>query len=322
MLELLKNKRRMDMFDIRVHDDYMSLESSELYNIIMFILGIFALILNTLDIVINISNCLYKQSLHNFVRLYSTIFSTILAIRNIVVSCANLCVFNGDWFFTSTDICLVRSIIDIIIFTSFEMAYVTEIVIFSISVVYPVFFMKNMDNIKTKIFSGLLVLTISIFSGLMLLVGRTDLSRQNTFCIIYINWTEPFQITHSFLTLLSLILAIVIYIRTKYEINKMSSEDKLRKNICDFMCWSMLFFMGFGMLPNILLVVSYFMAFDCNFKNICLDVVYLTISISLIVPFPFALWKNKLIRRHFLELPFVPKNIYERLTSKVSSITT
>ncbi|CEF62220.1 Hypothetical protein SRAE_1000049300 [Strongyloides ratti] len=300
----------------------MSLEGGTFYNIVMLTLSIIALVFNSLDFLVNFSNKLYKQSLYNCLKLYSNVCAIILSIRNIVVSFANLCILNDDWFFTSKDVCLGRAITDNIIVTLYQVAFVFEIIVFGLSVVHPVFFMKHIDNKTSKICIGFFIIFISIFIGCMMLIGRGNLPQYLGFCVIYNNWTLNFQEAHSSFTLAALILVIIIYIRTARQIGRMSSEEKFKKNLCSFMCWSMFFFMIFGILPNTLLVVSFFMNFDCNFRNVCLDTFYLTICISLIVPFPFALWKNKLIRKHFLELPFVPKVIYRTSITKTSNIIT
>uniref|UniRef100_A0A0K0EW84 G_PROTEIN_RECEP_F1_2 domain-containing protein n=1 Tax=Strongyloides venezuelensis TaxID=75913 RepID=A0A0K0EW84_STRVS len=310
-----------NFFKVHINDDYMSLEGSSLYNIIMFILGIIALIFNTMEMIININNSLYKQSLHNCIRLYCNFAGAILAIRNFVFSALNLCLFGSNWFFTSEQVCLGRAILDVVVVYLFQCAFIAEIITFAISIVYPIFFMRHVDNTYVKIGLGCGILFLSFLSVSMMFIGRGRLPEYLGFCVIYNNWTPTFQGLHSFLTVFIMIMVVATYFKTKSHIGHMSSEEKLRKNICSFMCWSMLFFLVFCLLPNLLLVVSFFMNLDCNFKNVSLDAFYLTVCISLIVPFPFALWKNKLIRKHFLELSCIPHIVNRVSNTKTTSLT-
>uniref|UniRef100_A0A0N5CGB0 G_PROTEIN_RECEP_F1_2 domain-containing protein n=1 Tax=Strongyloides papillosus TaxID=174720 RepID=A0A0N5CGB0_STREA len=311
-----------NFFKVHINEEFMSLESSSFYNIIMFIFGVIALIFNTLEIIVNINNGLYKQSLYNCIRLYSNFAGVILAVRNFAFSAINLCYFDSNWFFTSENVCLGRSIIDVTIVNLFQGAYAVEIVTFAISIVYPIFFMRHVDNKHVKISLGFGILSISFLAACMMLIGRGRTQPYPGFCVIYNNWTPVFQDFHCFLTAVIMIVVIATFFKTRSHIRHMSSEEKFRRNICSFMCWSMLFFLIFGVLPNALLVVSFFMNLECNFKNVCLDAFYLTVCISIILPFPFALWKNKLIRRHFLELPCVPHVVNKVTTTKTTSLAT
>uniref|UniRef100_A0A0K0ETA8 7TM GPCR serpentine receptor class x (Srx) domain-containing protein n=1 Tax=Strongyloides stercoralis TaxID=6248 RepID=A0A0K0ETA8_STRER len=124
----------------------ISFEAIGVYNITMFFLGSISFIFNSMECYINIKNKLYNQSLYNCLRLYSNCGGAILGGRHILMSLINFSPIGNHPLMFSKEVCKYRGIFDMIVVHVFQISYCLECFIFSISILFPLFYMICIFN--------------------------------------------------------------------------------------------------------------------------------------------------------------------------------
>uniref|UniRef100_A0A0K0EW85 G_PROTEIN_RECEP_F1_2 domain-containing protein n=1 Tax=Strongyloides venezuelensis TaxID=75913 RepID=A0A0K0EW85_STRVS len=295
----------------------ISLEAIGIYNITMFVLGTISIVFNTTECYINIKHKLYNQSLYNCLRLYSNIGNSVLSGRHIVMSLINFSPLGNHPLMFSKEVCKYRGILDIFFVHLFQISYSLECFIFTVSIVFPLFYMIYLDRGIVKKCVGIYILIASIVPSTLLLKKDRSIPKALPRCIVYEIWTIYYHYYHWASTTIITILLIIAFLITTISMNKLGKknkkDDEVRRNVCSFIRWTLLFFLCFWSGPNFFMVITKLFDLERELRKTFLDLFYVSVTVSQIIPFPFALWKNKIIKKYFLEI-----NIIRKLTSRTS----
>ncbi|CEF62219.1 Hypothetical protein SRAE_1000049200 [Strongyloides ratti] len=302
----------------------VSLEAIGAYNITMFFLGSISFIFNSMECYINIKNKLYNQSLYNCLRLYSNFGGLILGGRHILMSLINFSPLGNHPLMFSKEVCKYRGIFDIFVVHLFQVSYCLECFIFAISIIFPLFYMIYLDRIIIKKLIAIYIVISSTLPGTLLLTKDPSIPKALPRCIVYEIWTRAFHYYHWIFTTLMTLTLFIIFFVTTISMNKLTKkrDEEARRNVCSFIRWTLVFFLFFWSGPNFFMIITKFFDLEREIRKTFLDLFYISVTVSQIIPFPFAIWKNKIIKKHFFELNFVRKMTSQRSLTKIKVIKT
>ncbi|CEF62216.1 GPCR, rhodopsin-like, 7TM domain and 7TM GPCR, olfactory receptor/chemoreceptor Srsx family-containing protein [Strongyloides ratti] len=321
----------VQFFNIYSSENTIVLELSGIYNIFLIVFGIIGLIFNLLETLINIKNKLFIQSLYNCTRLYNNLAGIILcknnnikkisnififiALRHIFIGIVNFHVFRNNIQFYNNEICTIRGMIDMFTIHLFQISYVFQCLSFIISLVYPIQYMIKLNNGLIKIVILIIIIIWSFFPLTMLSI-KIFTGYFPILCTNFDTWTSPFKIYYLNFTSFLIIFLFFVYVFTLWNIYGMKTKDEIKNSLNSFIAWIVIIFIVFWAIPNVIMIIFVYLDFENNIRAILLDIFYLSTLISVIIQFPFSLWKNKIIRKHFFEINFISYLIPSQTLSK------
>uniref|UniRef100_A0A0K0ETB0 G-protein coupled receptors family 1 profile domain-containing protein n=1 Tax=Strongyloides stercoralis TaxID=6248 RepID=A0A0K0ETB0_STRER len=322
-------------FNFYSDEDTIVLEISGIYNVLLIIFGIIGVTFNLFESLINIRNKLFIQSLYNCTHLYNNIAGIILcrnkkikivtlkfflALRHISIGIVNFYIFRNNPDFYDNEKCTIRGMIDMFTIHLFQVSYIFQCLSFATSLIYPIQYMMKLNNGFIKVAILFIIIIWSILPLTMLSIKvYYGFGFFIVICTNFDTWTFPFKIYYLNFTIILIIFLLYIFILTLWNIYGLKSKDEVKKNLNSFMLWTVTIFIIFWAIPNTFMIIFVYLDFKNNIRGILLDIFYLLTAISVTISFPFSIWKNKIVRKHFFEIKLISYLTPRQTFLKISS---